>query len=63
MGVARDCAYLLPQLAVIYYAGQYGIKVITDSEDPIGIPVTARLPELFQTKFAVYLFRTVYSLE
>ena len=44
--IARDCAYLLPQLAVIYYAGQYGIKVITDSEDPIGIPVTARLPEL-----------------
>ena len=44
--IARDCAYLLPQLAVIYYAGQYGIKVIIDSEEPIGIPVTARLPEL-----------------
>ena len=44
--IARDCDYLLPQLTVIYYAGQHGIKVITDSEDPIGIPVTTRLPEL-----------------
>lgn len=44
--IARDCAYLLPQLAVIYYAGQHEIKVITDSADPIGIPVTTRLPEL-----------------
>ena len=44
--IARDCEYLLPQLTVIYYAGQRGIKVIIDSEDPIGIPVTTRLPEL-----------------
>ncbi len=44
--IVRDCDYLLPQLTVIYYAGQRGIKVITDSEDPIGIPVTTRLPEL-----------------
>ncbi len=44
--IARDCNYLLPQLTVIYYAGQHGIKVITDSEDPIGILVTTRLPEL-----------------
>ena len=44
--IARDCDYLLPQLTVIYYAGRHGIKVITDSEDPIGIPVTTRLPEL-----------------
>ena len=44
--ISKDFEYLLPQLAVIYYAGQRGMKVITDSEDPVGIPVTARIPEL-----------------
>ena len=44
--IHKDFEYLLPQLAVIYYAGQQGLKVVTDSEDPIGIPVTARIPGL-----------------
>lgn len=44
--ISKDFEYLLPQLAVIYYAGQRGIKVIPDSEDPVGIPVTARIPDL-----------------
>ena len=44
--ITRDCDYLLHQLTVIYYPGRHGINVITESEDPIGIPVTTRLPEL-----------------
>lgn len=44
--IAKDFEYLLPQLTVIYYAGQNGLKVILDSEDPVGIPVTARIPSL-----------------
>jgi len=44
--ISKDFEYLLPQLAVIYYAGQRGMKVITDSEDPVGIPVTARILDL-----------------
>ncbi len=44
--ISKDFEYLLPQLAVIYYAGQRGIKVIPDSEEPVGIPVTARVPDL-----------------
>lgn len=44
--IAKDFEYLLPQLTVIYYAGQNGLKVIPDSEDPVGIPVTARIPSL-----------------
>ena len=46
MKIRKDFEYLLPQLAVIYYAGQQGLKVIPDAEEPIGIPVTARIPGL-----------------
>lgn len=44
--IHKDFEYLLPQLAVIYYAGQRNLKVIPDSEEPVGIPVTARIPSL-----------------
>ena len=44
--IAKDFEYLLPQLAVIYYAGKRGIKVVPDSEDPVGISVTAKIPSL-----------------
>ena len=44
--IHKDFEYLLPQLAIIYYAGQNDLKVIPDSESPIGIPVTAWVPRL-----------------
>ncbi len=44
--IAKDFEYLLPQLATIYYAGQNGLKVIIDTDNPVGIPVTARIPNL-----------------
>ena len=44
--IEKSFEYLFPQLAIIYYAGTKGIGVITDSEDPIGIPVTARIPSI-----------------
>ena len=44
--IHKDFEYLLPQLAVIYYAGQNNLKVIPDSEGPIGIPVSAWIPRL-----------------
>ncbi len=44
--IAKDFEYLLPQLATIYYAGQKGLKVIIDTDNPVGIPVTARIPNL-----------------
>ena len=44
--IHKDFEYLLPQLAVIYYAGQHNLKVIPNSEGPVGIPVTAWIPRL-----------------
>ena len=44
--IAKDFEYLLPQLTVIYYAGKRGLKVVPDSDNPVGIPVTARIPSL-----------------
>ena len=44
--IAKDFEYLLPQLTVIYYAGKLGLKVVPDSDNPVGIPVTARIPSL-----------------
>ncbi len=44
--ICKDFEYLLPQLTVIYYAGQRNLKVVPDSEEPVGIPVTARIPGL-----------------
>lgn len=44
--IAKDFDYLLPQLAAIYYAGKQGMKVLTDSEEPVGIPITAIIPEI-----------------
>ena len=44
--VEKDFSYLLPQLTTIFYAGNHELKVISDSEQPIGIPVTAYIPEI-----------------
>ncbi len=44
--IAKDFSYLLPQLAAIYYAGKRGLKVITDKDYPIGMPVTAYIPSV-----------------
>ena len=44
--ISKDFEYLLPQLATIYYAGKHRLKVITDSDDPVGIPITAYVPEI-----------------
>ena len=44
--IAKDFDYLLPQLAAIYYAGQYDLRVITDSEEPVGLPIAALIPEI-----------------
>ncbi len=44
--IAAECAYLLPQLAAIYYAGQHELRVITDSEEPVGLPIAALIPEI-----------------
>ncbi len=44
--LSKDFEYLLPQLAVIYYAGKNGFGTITDSEDPVGIPITALVPDI-----------------
>ena len=38
--------YFLPQLATIYYAGKRGMRVVTDSEFPAGIPVSSYIPNL-----------------
>lgn len=37
---------LLLMQDLIYYAGQRNLKVITNSEEPVGISVTARIPGL-----------------
>ena len=44
--IEAECNYLLPQLAAIYYAGQHNLKVITDSEEPVGLPIAALIPEI-----------------
>ena len=44
--LAKDFWYLLPQLATIYYAGKQGLRVITDSEEPVGIPITALVSDI-----------------
>lgn len=44
--LSKDFWYLLPQIATIYYAGKHGLKVITDSDDPVGIPITALVPDI-----------------
>lgn len=44
--IAEECTYLLPQLAAIYYAGQHELRVITDSEEPVGLPIAALIPEI-----------------
>ena len=44
--IAEECTYLLPQLAAIYYAGQHELRVITDSEEPVGLQIAALIPEI-----------------
>ncbi|HRV50954.1 MAG TPA: zinc-ribbon domain-containing protein [Saccharofermentans sp.] len=44
--VSNDFTYLLPQYASLYYASKQGLKAIADSEEPIGIPITAYIPEV-----------------
>lgn len=44
--IAKDFEYLLPQLATIYYAGKRGLKVLTESEDLVGVPITAFVPDI-----------------
>jgi len=44
--ISKDFSYLLPQLAAIYFARQQGFEVISDSEEPVGIPLTAYIPEI-----------------
>ena len=44
--IDKECTYFLPQLAAIYYAGQHELRVITDSEEPVGLPIAALIPEI-----------------
>ena len=44
--IDTECTYFLPQLAAIYYAGQHELRVITDSEEPVGLPISALIPEI-----------------
>ena len=44
--IVKDFKYLLPQFAAIYYAGKCGIKIMIDSEHPIGLPVMAYIPSV-----------------
>lgn len=44
--IDTECTYFLPQLAAIYYAGQHELRVITDSEEPVGLPIAALIPEI-----------------
>lgn len=44
--ISEDFSYLLPQLASIYYAGKFGFKAITDSDELIGAPITAFIPDI-----------------
>lgn len=44
--IEAECNYLLPQLAAIYYAGQHELRVSTDSDEPVGLPMAALIPEI-----------------
>ena len=44
--IYKDFKYYLPQLAVIYYAGQKGMRVILDDSDLVGLPLTAYIPDI-----------------
>ncbi len=44
--ISEDFSYLFPQLASIYYAGKFGLNVITDSDELIGAPITALIPDI-----------------
>lgn len=44
--IAKDFNYFLPQPASIYYAGKHGIKVFLDSEDLVGFPLSAYIPDI-----------------
>ena len=44
--ISKDFNYLLPQLASIYYAGKKGLQAITESEEPVGIIITAFIPDI-----------------
>ena len=44
--ISQDFGYLLPQLATIFYAGKHGFKVLTESEDLVGVPITAYVPDI-----------------
>ena len=44
--IDTECMYFLPQLAAIYYAGQHELRVITDSDEPVGLPIAALIPEI-----------------
>ena len=44
--ISKDFEYLLPQLATIYYAGKRGLKVLTESEELVGVPITAYIPDI-----------------
>ncbi len=44
--ISKDFSYLLPQLAAIYFARQQGFEVIPDSEELVGTPLTAYIPEI-----------------
>ena len=44
--IIKDFDYLLPQLATIYYAGKQGLNVVTDSEELVGIPIAAYVPDI-----------------
>lgn len=53
--ILQDFNYLLPQLAAIYYAGKHGLKVLTDTEHPIGLPVMAYIPSIKRKRQTVRL--------
>ena len=44
--IEKDYKYYLPQIATIYYAGQKGMRVITDDEELVGLHLTAYVPEI-----------------
>ncbi len=44
--IFKDFSFLLPQLASIYYAGKHGLNVITETDDLVGFPITAFVPNV-----------------
>lgn len=44
--IIKNYLGVLPKLAVIYYAGCKEMKVLTDWEEAVGIPVTAYVPDI-----------------